>query len=50
MPELIDIKSEINKTLKLAKFIDGKLDKNDSTLRDLLKAASAMFYTPSKGM
>ena len=50
MPELIDIKSEISKTLKLAKFIDGKLDKNDATLRDLLKAASASFYMPSKGM
>lgn len=50
IPEMIDIKSEVNKTLKLAKFIDGKLDKNDATLRDLLKAASAMFYTPSAKM
>lgn len=49
-PELIDIKSEIDKTIKLAKFIDGKLDKNDATLRELLKAASATFYMPSARM
>lgn len=50
IPEITDIKSDINKTLKLAKFIDGKLDKNDSTLRDLLKASSATFYMPTAKM
>lgn len=50
MPELIDIKYEVSKTLKLAKFIDGKLDKNDSTLQNLLKASASTYFMPTKGM
>lgn len=48
IPELIDVKYEVSKTMKLAKFIDGKIDKNDSTLQKLLKAAESTYFSPNK--
>lgn len=48
VPELFDVINEVNKTVNVAKYIDQKLDKNDSTIQAMLKSVSSTYFSPSK--
>lgn len=48
IPELMELEKIIEKTLDIAKYVDGKLDKNDMTIGNMLKSVSTTYFSPSK--
>jgi hypothetical protein len=48
IPELLELEKIIEKTLEVARYIDGKLDKNDMTIGNMLKSVSTTYFSPSK--
>jgi hypothetical protein len=48
IPELIEIENLIEKTMDVAKYVDGKLDSNDRTIQLMLKSVGSTYFSPSK--
>lgn len=48
IPELLEIENLIEKTMDIAKYIDGKLDSNDRTIQLMLKSVGSTYFSPSK--
>ena len=48
VPELVELENLIEKTLDIAKYIDGKLDSNDRTIQLMLKSVGQTYFSPSK--
>lgn len=50
VPELVELTHEINKTVDIAKYIDGKLDKNDSTIQAMLRSVNSTHFAPTRNI
>jgi hypothetical protein len=48
VPELVELENLIEKTLDIAKYVDGKLDSNDRTIQLMLKSVGQTYFSPSK--
>ena len=48
IPELLELESLIEKTMDIAKYVDGKLDSNDRTIQLMLKSVGSTYFSPSK--
>lgn len=48
VPELVELENLIEKTMDVAKYVDGKLDSNDRTIQLMLKSVGHTYFSPSK--